>query len=112
MHDDLVKPIRAGVILLIEDNQDDVALFRIAVAKSGSPCQVIPVNFAKDAIKYLDNYGEFADKTEFPKPILIVLDLSLPGMSGFEFLAWAKEEPPGSIPPIVVLSSSKAELNS
>jgi CheY-like chemotaxis protein len=39
------------------------------------------------------------------------LDLSLPGMSGLEFLTWAKGEPPEKVPPIVVLSYSQLELN-
>jgi CheY-like chemotaxis protein len=100
-----------SVILLIEDNLDDVELFRLALIKGGSPCEVISVQFARDGIKYLARLGEYADKKKFPKPILIVLDLSLPGMTGTEFLIWAKGEPPENIPPIVVLSSSQLELN-
>jgi len=111
MSEESDRPAANGIILLIEDDPDDVELFRIAVAHSGSPCKVVAFNFAKDAINYLDNFGEFANKTQFPKPTLIVLDLSLPGMSGFDFLAWAKGEPPEKLPPIVVLSSSKVELN-
>jgi CheY-like chemotaxis protein len=105
------QPLTNGVILLIEDNSDDVELFRLAIAQSGSQSRVVAVSFGRDAIKYLDNFGEFANKTEFPKPTLIVLDLSLPGMTGFDFLSWARGEPPGTIPPIVVLSYSKIELN-
>jgi CheY-like chemotaxis protein len=99
------------VILQIEDDLQDIELFRLAVAQSGSHCKVVSVAYARDAIKYLGGFGEYADRTQFPKPTLIVLDLSLPGMTGFEFLAWAKGEPPESIPPIVVLSYSKLELN-
>jgi CheY-like chemotaxis protein len=106
-----VSPLMNGVILLIEDNAEDVELFRLAVAQSGSPCQVVAVQFAKDAIKYLGGVGEYADQNRFPKPPLIVLDLSLPGMSGLEFLTWAKGEPPEKVPPIVVLSYSQLELN-
>ena len=106
-----VPPPATGVILLIEDNEGDIELFRLALAQSGSRCRVVAVNFVRDAIKYLDNHGEFSNKSEFPKPTLIVLDLSLPGISGFDFLAWAKAEPSERVPPIVVLSSSKTELN-
>lgn len=91
-----------GVILQIEDNLDDIDLFRLALAQSGSPCKVISVHDARDAIKYLARIGEYADKEKYPKPTLIVLDLSLPGMTGLEFLAWAKGEPPENIPSIVV----------
>ncbi|HWD91324.1 MAG TPA: response regulator [Verrucomicrobiae bacterium] len=99
------------VLLQIEDDLQDVELFRIAVAKSGLSYKVISVQYARDAIKYLGRFGEYADMEKYPKPKLIVLDLSLPGMTGLEFLAWAKGEPPENIPPIVVLSYSKLELN-
>ena len=104
-------PPMTGVILLIEDDLQDVELFRLALAQSGSPCKVVSVQFARDAIKYLARLGEYADMVKFPKPTLIVLDLSLPGMTGLEFLVWARGEPPESIPPIVVLSYSQLELN-
>ena len=106
----LPRPINS-VILQIEDNLEDVELFRLAVAQSGSPCKVVSVQYARDAIKYLARIGDYADPVKFPKPTLIVLDLSLPGMTGLEFLAWAKGEPPENVPPIAVLSSSQLELN-
>jgi len=101
----------SGAILLIEDDSEDVELFRLALTQTGSSCKVVSVQFARDAIKYLARIGEYADEQKYPKLTLIVLDLSLPGMSGFDFLAWARGEPPGTIPPIVVLSYSKIELN-
>ncbi len=58
---------------------------------------------------YLGGIGDYADETRFPRPMLIVLDLSLPGMSGMEFLTWARHET--NIPPIVVLTYSKLEEN-
>ena len=45
------------------------------------------------------------------KPDLILMDADMPGMSGLEFLTWARCEPPESIPPIAVLSYSKIELD-
>src|SRR5207244_2179884 len=96
-----VPTIQQGVILLIEDDAEDIELFRLALAQTGSPYRVIAVQFAKDAINYLLRLGVYKDEKLYPKPSLIVLDLSLPGMSGLEFLTWAKCEPPESIPPIV-----------
>lgn len=58
---------------------------------------------------YLAGVGQYADRTQFPRPTLIVLDLALPGMSGIDFLAWARHET--NIPPIAVLTYSKLEQN-
>jgi CheY-like chemotaxis protein len=106
-----VPTIQQGVILLIEDDAEDIELFRLALAQTGSRYKVVSVQFAKDAINYLLRLGVYTDEKLYPKPSLIVLDLSLPGMSGLEFLTWAKCEPPESIPPIAVLSYSKIELD-
>jgi CheY-like chemotaxis protein len=104
-------PVQQAVILLIEDDTEDIELFRLALAQIGSPCKVVAVQFAKDAINYLLRLGVYQDEQLYPKPSVIVLDLSLPGMSGLEFLTWAKGEPPETIPPIAVLSYSKIELD-
>ena len=111
MKTEQTSPQWCNIVLLIEDDSEDIELFRLAVTQSGSPCKVIAINFAREAIRYLGGILGYGDKTQFPKPTLIVLDLSLPGMDGLEFLLWAQAEPTGTIPPIVVLSSSKLELN-
>ena len=94
-----------GVILAIEDDSEDVELLRLALAKGEFPCKLISVAFARDAIRYLGKIGEYANEARFPQPALIVLDLSLPGMSGMDFLTWARGEP--NIPPIVILTYSR-----
>jgi DNA-binding response OmpR family regulator len=98
-----------GVILAIEDDLEDVELLRVALAQKHVSWRIVSVQFAKDAIMYLGRIGQYADQNRFPRPTLIVLDLSLPGMSGMEFLTWARHEP--NIPPIVVLTYSKLEEN-
>lgn len=102
------KP-QPGVILAIEDDLQDVELLRLALAQRNCPWKVVPVQFARDAIKYLARIGQFGDEERFPRPNVIVLDLALPGMSGIEFLTWARHEP--NVPPILVLTYSKLEEN-
>lgn len=98
-----------GVILAIEDESDDVELLRLALAEGNFPCKLLSVPFARDAIRYLGRVGEYADESRFPRPALIVLDLSLPGMSGMDFLTWARAEP--NVPPIVILTYSHLKEN-
>ena len=81
------------------------------MAQTGSACQVIAINFAIEAIRYLGGLQGYGDKTQFPKPTLIVLDLYLPGMEGLEFFLWAKGEPTEQFRRFVVLSSSQLEIN-
>lgn len=111
MRDEHAPLSSSNVILLIEDDFHDVDLFRLALTQSGAPFQVISVQFARDAIKYLMRFDIYEHEKQFPKPSLVVLDLNLPGMSGMEFLTWAQGEKPEKIPPIVVLSYSNLELD-
>ena len=105
----IANKLQPGVILAIEDDLQDVELLRIALAQRNCPWKVVSVQFARDGIKYLSRIGEFRDENRFPRPNVIVLDLALPGMSGIEFLMWARGEP--NIPPTVVLTYSKLEAN-
>jgi DNA-binding response OmpR family regulator len=101
----ILNKFQQGVVLAVEDDFEDVELLRLALAQNNCPWTLISVPFARDAIKYLARIGEYADETRFPWPTLIMLDLSLPGMSGMDFLTWARHEP--NLPPIVILTYSK-----
>src|SRR5262249_9670902 len=65
------------------------------------------VRDGQEATEYLMGAGEFADRAEHPLPTLMLLDLKLPRMSGFEVLAWLRGQEDGirSLP-VVILSSS------
>lgn len=47
----------------------------------------------KDAIAYLEGEGEFNDRSKFPLPAAILLDLNMPRMTGYEVLEWFRSNP-------------------
>jgi CheY-like chemotaxis protein len=99
------------VILAVEDEDDDVALLKRAFRKAGL---VNPVRFLADgeqAVSYLAGEGEYADREAYPLPSLILLDLKLPRKSGLEVLAWLREQPVLRRIPVVVLTSSKQNVD-
>src|SRR3954451_11936983 len=70
---------------------------------------VNPLQVAMDgqrAMDYLGGSGEFSDRETFPMPCLVLLDLKLPRVSGFEVLEWIRANTELSRLPVVVLSRS------
>jgi CheY-like chemotaxis protein len=95
-----------ALFLLVEDNEDHVVLIRRAFAKGKvlNPVQV--ARNGEDAIAYLEGTGRFANRAEFPLPAVILLDLKLTGMDGFDVLRWIRQQPGLRAVRIVVLTSS------
>lgn len=96
-------------ILLVEDNRMDVELTLDAFneAKMLNTIHVAPNG--QDALDYLFGRGKYADRGAYPLPSLILLDLKLPGIDGFEVLRQIKLTPMLKRLPVVILTSSREE---
>lgn len=93
-------------ILYVEDREDDAFFMIRACAMAGirQPLQAVP-NGAQ-AIAYLEGSGPFANRARYPVPCLVLLDLHMPGTSGFEVLAWIRSRPEFAELPVLVFTSS------
>ncbi|HMJ64770.1 MAG TPA: response regulator [Candidatus Binatia bacterium] len=99
--------MNAGLpILLVEDNSDDVLLFRHALSRARRPHPLYVVHDGQAAIDYLSGAGEYKDRNLFPLPELIMLDLKMPRLGGFEVLKWIRGEGAARLIPVIILSSS------
>jgi len=93
------------VFLLVEDDANDRFLMQRELAGTGAELHC--VRDGAEAVEYLKGEGEFANRENFPLPNLIVLDLKMPRMSGFDFLEWLRKSSDNcSSVPVVVMSSS------
>jgi CheY-like chemotaxis protein len=93
-------------ILLIENEQDDVFLFRRALSRVKYAGDVQVVVSVTQACMYLEGYGKFADREQYPLPDLIVSDMNLSGETGIGFLEWLRQEERFAHLPFVFLSGS------
>jgi CheY-like chemotaxis protein len=96
----------AGAILLVEDNEDDAFFFERALKASGISHKVFRAEDGQQAINYLSGSGEFRERSKYPAPKLIFLDLKLPIVSGLEVLAWIRAQSEYRDTSVVVLTSS------
>lgn len=93
-------------VLVAEDSSDDYILFQRALAKANFMNSVQRVENGDEAIAYLAGEGRFSDRTRFPLPALMLLDLKMPKRGGFEVLEWARQHPVYRKLPVVILTSS------
>ncbi len=93
-------------ILYVEDEDSDVVLLRHVFQKEGIPNPIQAVKDGREAMQYLSQRGAFAAREQHPVPGLVLLDLNLPYWSGFEVLAWIRQQPDLRRLPVLVYTSS------
>lgn len=96
-------------ILLVEDNRMDVELTLDAFREARLLNAIHVASNGQDALDYLFGEGKYTDRTRFPLPSLVLLDLKLPGIDGFEVLRRIKSTPMLKRLPVIILTSSKEE---
>jgi CheY-like chemotaxis protein len=95
------------LILLAEDNSTDALMIRRAFTKAKLQGALEVADDGDKAVAYLSGQGKFADRVSHPLPVLLLLDLKLPRRSGFEVLAWIRQQAELKRLPVVVLTSSE-----
>jgi two-component system, response regulator len=97
-------------ILMAEDSANDAELTIGALAEYNLANQLVLVGDGAEALDYLYRRGRFAGRTG-PDPILLLLDLKMPKVSGLEVLRQMKGHQELAKIPVVMLSSSCEELD-
>src|ERR1700722_6374249 len=93
-------------ILHVEDDPNDTLLFQHACRKAGVFFDLQAVSDGDQAMAYLRGANDFSDRAKHPMPQLILLDLKMPRVSGFDVLAWLRTDDSFKELPVVVLTSS------
>jgi len=95
-----------ATILIVEDDATDAFFLEKAFERILANCAVHRVSDGEEARNYLQGADKYADRRTYPLPSVILLDLRMPRMNGFEFLAWLRNDPNLKIIPTVIYSSS------
>ncbi len=102
--------VREEVILLVEDNPDDELLTRRVLEKNNLCNELVVARDGEQALDYLFGTGLYEGRDTSVMPQLILLDLMLPKVDGFEVLERVRSDERTSELPVVILTSSPEEL--
>jgi two-component system, response regulator len=100
---------KSKVILLVEDNPDDIALTKRAFKKANILNELVVVSDGVEALDYLFGVGAYSGRDTRMLPQVILLDLKLPRMDGFETLRRIRLDSRTRLLPVVILTSSREE---
>ena len=102
---------RSIIILIADDDAEDRMLLKEAMEENRLKNAVQFVENGEELMDYLHHKGKYTDKVKYPAPGLILLDLNMPKKDGREALKEIKEDPHLRLLPVVVLTTSKAEVD-
>jgi two-component system, response regulator len=97
------------LILMVEDNPDDELLTLDALRKADTPCEIAITRDGAEALEYLFADGAYAGRDPNVQPCVVLLDLKLPKLSGFDVLARIRADRRTRWMPVVLLTSSSEE---
>ncbi|TVQ05954.1 MAG: response regulator [Balneolaceae bacterium] len=95
-------------ILLVEDNEGDILLAREAIDDLSMEVELNVVKDGEKAIEYIYKKGDYAD---VDTPDLILLDINLPKLNGFEVLKTLKYNSTFCVIPVIMLTTSSSEID-
>lgn len=93
-------------ILLVEDNPDDIFFVQRAFKAAELAHPLFTVSDGQQAIDYMGSTRPYADRRKFPLPRLVIADLKMPVLNGFELIRWMRSDARSKLVPIIVLSTS------
>ena len=106
MSNPTIDPTRRGLILIMEDDENDVFLYQRALRTVRQPNDYFIARDGQQGIDYLSGRYDFSNRVQHPLPSLILMDLKMPRMSGFDVLQWRLNHAESRLIPLVVFSSS------
>ncbi len=100
------KPV---TVLHVDDNPNDTTLLQVACAKANVDFELQNIGDGDQVIDYLSGAGQYADRTRYRLPGLVLLDLKMPRVEGFTVLKWIRNQSSLKNLPVIVLSGSELQ---
>ncbi len=95
-----------ATILLVDDSENDLLFMRAAFKKAEFNNPLQEVHNGEEAIAYLKGDGSYGDRSRFPLPMIMLLDLNMPMQNGFDVLTWVRAQAGLKRLTIIVMTAS------
>jgi CheY-like chemotaxis protein len=82
------QPTKSYGVLIAEDSATDRWLIKSAIGRTERLRLLAEVPDGTGVLAYLQGRGEFSDREKYPMPHLLLLDLNMPQVDGFQVLEW------------------------
>ncbi len=102
-------PTYPKLVLLVDDGPNERILFEMAGKKAGVTYELRHAIDGVEAVDYLKGEGQYGDRAKYPFPDLVILDVNMPRMTGFEVLAWIRGHPDLRQLTVIMWTSSSHE---
>ena len=102
----MTQTSRPVTILLVEDDDGHARLLEKNLRRGGLINRLIRVADGQEAVDYVSHVGDFQDATAYPLPSIVLLDVRMPRLDGFEVLAYLKGTAALMKIPVIMLTST------
>lgn len=99
-----MSQVNEKLVLLVDDSEEDAFLLRAEFRRGGLLNAVKWMSSGAAAINYLKGDGEYAERSRYPLPSIVIFDLQMPQIDGFALLKWIASRPELKRLLIIVLS--------
>jgi DNA-binding response OmpR family regulator len=99
-------------ILIGDDDENDATLMIRALRKASFTGMAHVLRDGEQVLHYLQGAAPFNDREKYPRANLLILDLKMPRLSGFEILNWLQAQPQSARVPAVILTGAPSAEDS
>lgn len=96
-------------ILLIEDEPEHRTITRLVLEGRIGPFRLMEVEDGLEGIKYMQGRGKYRNRSKYPLPDIILLDIRMPKVDGFEFMEEIRGDGLMEQVPVIIISTSTQE---
>ncbi len=97
--------IASGTILIVDDDPDYARVVQLLLAKFCPQLSTVTLHSGRELISHLQAEDRLSGRNKSAEPVLVLLDVRMPEMDGFEVLRWLRDHPPHHLVPVIVFTS-------